>query len=138
MTSRIFVDTGAWIALEVTNDQNHHSAINFFRLQGYLYRWVTTNWVVAETVTWLRRRAGHAAALRFGTRLKSSKQVLVVRVSATHEERAWSIFAHYDDKDFGLVDCTSFAVMESMGIQQAFAFDRHFRQFGFDILPHLG
>ncbi len=135
MTSQLFVDTGAWIALEVSNDQNHQPAMRFFRSQGYLYRWVTTNWVVAETVTWLRRRSSHAAALRFDNRLRSSKRVLIVQVSGSHEERAWDIFARYDDKDFGLVDCTSFAVMESMGIEHAFTFDKHFRQFGFDILP---
>lgn len=138
MTSPLFVDTGAWIALEVSNDQNHRPAVSFFRSEGYLFRWVTTNWVLSETVTWLRRRSNHAAALRFGDRLRSSKQVLLVHVAPPHEERAWEIFARYDDKDFGYVDCTSFAVMESMGIEQAFSFDKHFRQYGFDILPQLG
>ena len=138
MTKQLFVDTGAWIALEVSNDQNHLAATSFLRAQGFLYRWVTTNWVLSETVTWLRRRSTHAAALGFGTRLRNSRQVTVVCVGAAHEDRAWEIFARYDDKDFGYVDCTSFAVMESMGTDQAFSFDKHFRQFGFDILPYLG
>jgi predicted nucleic acid-binding protein len=31
------------------------------------------------------------------------------------------------DQTFSLVDCTSFAVMERHGIEEAFTLDRHFR-----------
>jgi|GEM_PF-2518604 len=33
-----------------------------------------------------------------------------------------------------LVDCSSFQVMRQLGIQRAFAIDRHFREQGFDLL----
>jgi len=133
----LFIDTGAWIALEIANDHSHRAAIQFASQQGRLFQWITTNWVIAETITWLRRRTDHATAVRFGNRVRASQQLRILRVSETQENQAWSIFSRYQDKDFGFVDCTSFAVMESLGIQQAFAFDRHFRQAGYQTLPVL-
>jgi predicted nucleic acid-binding protein len=57
--------------------------------------------------------------------------VTVIRVDPEDERRAEAIIRQYDDKDFSYVDATSFAIMERLGVQHAFAFDRHFVQFGF-------
>ncbi|MCU0727124.1 MAG: hypothetical protein MUE73_15285 [Planctomycetes bacterium] len=38
-----------------------------------------------------------------------------------------AFYAVADRSDFSLVDCTSFAVMERHGIEEAFALDDHFR-----------
>jgi len=40
---------------------------------------------------------------------------------------AWEIFSRFDDKDWSFTDCTSKVIIERLGIQQAFAFDNHFR-----------
>ena len=36
----------------------------------------------------------------------------------------------YQDKEFNYCDAVSFAVMERLDIQEAIAFDEHFRQYG--------
>ena len=36
----------------------------------------------------------------------------------------------FSDKDWSFTDCTSKVVMERLGIQTAFTFDHHFKQFG--------
>ena len=43
---------------------------------------------------------------------------------------AWDALA---DKKY--TDCTSFAVMKEFGITEVFAFDHHFEQMGFILLP---
>ena len=48
--------------------------------------------------------------------------------------RAEDILAHYQDKTFSLTDALSFAVMERLGIQAAFSLDRHFAQFGWEMV----
>ena len=48
--------------------------------------------------------------------------------------RALEIIERYQDKEFSLTDATSFAVMERLGIEAAFAFDADFRQFGLTVL----
>ena len=50
-------------------------------------------------------------------------------------EDAWRLFARQRDKDYDLIDCLSFATMESLGIRDVFGFDRHFTQHGFHLLP---
>jgi predicted nucleic acid-binding protein len=43
---------------------------------------------------------------------------------------AWEVFRRFDDKEWSFTDCTSKVIIERFGVQQAFAFDRHFKQFG--------
>ena len=50
------------------------------------------------------------------------------------EKRAKEIIARYKDKTFSYTDATSFALMERLGLEAAFAFDAHFRQYGFSLL----
>lgn len=50
------------------------------------------------------------------------------QVTPRAEERAVEILLQYADKSFSFFDATSFAVMERLGVRQAFTFDRHFEQ----------
>jgi predicted nucleic acid-binding protein len=132
---RIFVDTAAWIALEVTNDEHYKAATAFRRGPGRAFRWLTTNWVIWETVTWLRHRASHTAAVRFGERVLTSKQLNLILVTSEHEARAWELFKRYHDKEFSFVDCTSFVIMKALHLTTAFTFNGDFDQAGFLTLP---
>ena len=40
----------------------------------------------------------------------------------------------FRDRRFSLADAVSFEVMSRDGLEQAFAFDRHFRRAGFEML----
>ena len=132
---RLFVDSAAWIGLEVINDEHHPAAEAFRQESGRAYQWVTTNWILWEAVTWLSRRAGHASAVRFGERLLVSGKLEIVTVTPRLEMSAWEIFRRYQDKAFGFINCTSFATMRALGVTTAFTFDEHFRQAGFRTLP---
>ncbi len=132
---QLFVDTAAWASLELVNDQGHPMAIAFKEGPGRLYRWVTTNWVIWETVMLLNHRANHAKAVQFYERARRSFSLELVQITAQHEALAWEIYRRYDDKDFSAVDCTSFAVMKAFHMTTAFTLDTHFRQAGFVVLP---
>jgi predicted nucleic acid-binding protein len=94
----------------------------------------TTNFVVAEAHALILRRIGRNVARRFVNELRTGV-LTVVRVSELDEEHAVAIINRNDDKDFSYVDATSFAVMERLGIDEGFSFDRHFRQYGRRMLP---
>ncbi len=46
----LFVDTGAWLALELRNDQHHQDAKAFAQGQGRQYQWLTTKGTSASLV----------------------------------------------------------------------------------------
>jgi len=130
----IFVDTSAWYALLDRNDRNHAHAVRF--AEGSRDLLLTSTYILDETVTLVRKHLGHAIAVRFGDRLWNEEIARLVRVSPEDELRAWTIFARHTDKGFSYTDCTSFALMERLQIDAAFAFDSHFAQYGrFSCLP---
>jgi predicted nucleic acid-binding protein len=128
----VFVDTSAFIALLDPRDDCHVQAVHVEQsLSGRAARLITTNFVLDETYTGLRGKIQHSAILRFRDLVRQSRRLSVIRITEALEDQAWKIFARYGDKDFSFTDCTSFAVMQQLGITTAFAFDEHFEQFGF-------
>ena len=127
----IFVDTGAWFAIAVRNDPDHGEAIQWLRTNRDPL--VTTDYILAETATLLRMRdktmRGHRLASRVATSLLRGEAALLEKVTEEDLEQALVVFRTYRDHLFSFVDCTSFVVMERLGIQSAFAFDRHFVEF---------
>ena len=131
-----FVDTGAFIAVTDRSDQHHQRAVAHFReLLQSRHPILTTNFILDETYTRLKRRLGSDAAITFGIAIKKSDQVELLTVDEEIETRAWEIFKKYRDQDFSYTDCTSFAVMKMKKMKTAFAFDTHFEIFGFHIVP---
>ena len=125
--SLVFVDTGAWYALQDADDRCHQAALYFFDTRPRL---ITSNYVIDETITLTLYRLGHQAALKVGEKLWSGVLARIVRVSESDERAAWDLFKRYSDKTFSFTDCTSFVLMERLRLQQAFTFDDHFVQTG--------
>jgi len=131
---KIFVDTSAWLALNDKNDQYHSEAVS--RLNAVAKQkieLITSEYVADESITIIRYRVSHKAAVVFGDALMNSTIVTVADI--TDEERflAWMLFKKYDDKELSFTDCTSFALMNKMRLRKAFAFDDHFKQIGFEL-----
>jgi len=129
----VFVDTSGWYSLVDSNDPKNTVAVKWFKNNAFPL--ITTNYTFSETLTLIRYRLGHKKAIIFGKKLQDSKSVILHKVSADKEKRAWEIFEKYSDKKFSFLGCISFAVMESLNIKKVFTFDRHFKQIGFNILP---
>lgn len=136
---RLFVDTSAWFALYDKGDGAHGSASRFWKeLRRKSARFVTTEHVFGESITLVRARGGHTAACQLGNFLLTSQIVEIADVPAQTRARAWEVFVKYSDKDFSFTDCTSFVVMRELGLTDAFTFDDHFAQMGFNLRPSRG
>ena|GEM_PF-60772 len=129
---RVFVDTGAWYALQVSDDAWHRTAVATLEaLVAAPHVLLTTNHVIAETYTLLRITCGHAPALRFLESLEETRRLERIFVSQAAEARADRLLRQYADQELSFVDATSFAVMRAERMRHAFAFDRHFATAGF-------
>lgn len=124
-----FVDTSFWVAFRFRRDEHHEEAVALWadRSQPLL----TTNHVVGETWTFLRRRAGHAEAVGFIDNIEASSRVSSVRLDAAGETAAWAWLRRHDERDYSFVDATSFEVMRRERITEALAFDGDFTAAGF-------
>jgi predicted nucleic acid-binding protein len=129
----IFVDTSFWAALMLARDANHPEARALLGSVGN-EPLVTSNHVRGETWTFLRRKAGHQAAVAFLDRQMRSKQLKLVSATAQVEDRAIVWLREHDEREYSFVDATSFALMRSMKIRKALAFDGDFTAAGFDEL----
>ena len=131
----IFLDTGFLFALFVEGDFNHDRVQEVFkeyrgrRLDQLV---VTTNHVVAETVTLLRKRGHPDTRIRHGLAVMVGEQLLagtlgqVHRTTEDEERAALAYLKKHADQDYSFVDCLSFVVMEQLGIREAWAVDRDF------------
>jgi uncharacterized protein len=133
---RVFVDTGAFVALRNRAEQEHAAARR--TLTSLVCERVplfTSNYVVAETYTALLIRVGRDEAIEWGRRFRAGDAIELTRVGEIVEDAAWSILESHADKTWSYVDATSFALMDREGVSEAFAFDRHFAQRGLTLLP---
>lgn len=133
----IFLDTGFLFALFVEGDDDHGRVQEVFegfrgqRLQDLL---LTTNHVVAETVTLLRKRGHPDSRVRHGLAVSVGEQLLagtlgrVHRASVDEEGAALAYLAQHQDQDqdYSFVDCLSFVVMDALRITEALAIDSDF------------
>jgi predicted nucleic acid-binding protein len=133
---RVFVDTGAFVALRNRSEREHEAAreaLSMLVAERALL--LTSNYVFAETYTALLVRVGREEAIRWGRRFRTGEAIEVARVDEQVEEQAWSILESHADKSWSYVDATSFALMERERITEAFAFDHHFAQRGLTLVP---
>ncbi|MCX6030816.1 MAG: PIN domain-containing protein [Chloroflexi bacterium] len=136
--SAIFVDTGPWIAWLDVRDQWRQDAMReMVNLKAQRRSLVTTNWVLAEAYSGLVHRVARGTIARLRAMVEESALIRVVWIDRLIEGQAWRKFLQYDDKDVSMVDCTSFVVMEQLGLSTAFTFDRHFLQVGFQTWAEL-
>jgi predicted nucleic acid-binding protein len=132
----IFVDTGYLIGLEASDDQYHITARDYWRsLSIQMPPLITTSYVFDEVVTFFNSRGRHTKAIDLGTRLLDSSLLQLVHVEEDLFKAGWDYLRKRADKRYSLTDCISFVLMQRLGLTEALAFDSHFVQAGFHILP---
>ena len=132
----IFVDTSAWFAAFVPNDPNHLAAHTWLTQNSE--QLLTTDYVLDELLTLLKMRREFSRAFHIGENLLDESISRLEWISTADVRAAWQVFSRFHDKKWSFTDCVSRVVMDRLGIQCAFAFDDHFRQFGtVNVVPVL-
>jgi uncharacterized protein len=130
----LFADTSGWGHLADSTQSFHSQAAVLYRtarLQGQMV--VTTNYVMVELVALLTSplHIPRPTVVAFIEGLKASVYVEVVHVDAALDAEAWQLLRSRQDKEWTLIDCTSFVIMTRRGILEALTTDHHFEQAGF-------
>jgi len=123
-----FVDTGVWFASVVPIDPRHADVLAWHKANPSTL--ITTDYVIDETLTLLRKRGEKSRAVALGRYFFDLAGVQIHYVTEEDVKRAWQTFAKYGDRDWSFTDCTSRAVIERLHIKRALTFDRHLSEFG--------
>ena len=123
----VFVDTSIFYAAADRSDRSNDRAK---RILGAREPLVTSDQVLAESWLLLRHRLGRPAANAFWEGIRSGA-CSIEPAGPADLEAAWSIGSAFADQDFSIVDLTSFAVMQRLGVLRAATLDARFAVFRF-------
>lgn len=128
----VFVDSGAWIALALSRDPLHSTALEQWELLCSTGAKLSTSIpVVIETFTFLDRNANRDVALAWQQELHRLRDLKVLVCETRDLDQAWQYFRRADFHKLSAVDATSFAIMKRARIHVAYSFDHHFAVAGF-------
>jgi uncharacterized protein len=133
--SRLFVDSWGWLVL--ANDRDPAFPRVAALRRASLKRpggWVTTDYVLDETITRLFLTAPFAAATRFVEAIFAASRTGTLDIERVTPERftqAWKLRLRYSDKPrFSFTDLTSFVVMRELGLRRVITGGAHFTHAG--------
>lgn len=132
----VFLDS-SWFKAVIDEKDDFHTQANLIldRLEKEESILVTSNYVLDETFTLVRVKCGLEKCRKLNEYLRDlGEQLRIERVQTKDERLAWEWFWEPWSK-LSYTDCTSFAVMERLGIKQVATFDEHFIKAGFSFLP---
>jgi len=128
----VFMDSAGFLALWDAGDEHHAQAV---RLQAELTRkhrrFLTSEYIVDETVTLLLLRHSHAAAADFLDTIERSESLRLEWIGPDRFHAAATLFRQHADKEWSFTNCVSFGIMLESRIREAFTTDNHFKQAGF-------
>ncbi len=126
-----FLDTSYFKALLDPKDDFHIKAnviSRNFEEEGVLL--ATTNFILNESLTFLRVRCGLDFAQALREKIALSRLLKIYRITAADEGAAWNWFVN-NWSDLSFTDCVSFAVMKRLSLKRVAAFDQHFERAGY-------
>ena len=127
----VFLDTSFAIALSSVSDKNHLKAVQIAnQLEKNQNRLVTTQAILLEIGNALSKKKYRLAAIQLLESLAADPNVEIIELTNQLYTEAFELFKNRRDKEWGLVDCISFIVMQNRGITDALTADRHFSQAG--------
>ncbi len=116
-------------------DRLHAAATGVYR-ERLAARWdaITHSGVMLEVGNSLSSVRLRDKAAGLHERLAASSRIAVVWLTEELYQAGWQLYAARPDKNWSIVDCISFVLMQERGLTEALTADRHFEQAGFSKL----
>jgi predicted nucleic acid-binding protein len=135
MSHLILADTSALCALIDKGERRHQAVDRFVQERSTEFTLLVSDYVLDETLTWVKKRFGARRAIEFGRKLRASDFCRYLVLTPQDEAATWAIFEKYDDKAWSYTDCSCLAVMQRLHITEALSLDAHFRQMDVQVWP---
>jgi len=129
----IFVDTSVRFARFVPKDPNHERVTTWFAHNAEPL--LTSDYCVDETLTLLSVRERPNLAIEAGQELLNETIAELHFLTAAQFNRAWILYQQRAAAGWSFTDCPSKIVVDDLGLKAAASLDRHFHQFGVDVIP---
>ena len=135
MTRRVLLDTSFLIALENRSDPHHQRAKDLDReLIAQNAMLVLHGGILMEIGDGYARLGRRGKANDLFQRLLNEDRYRIEPFTQRLLDDGMELYLARSDKEWGLTDCVSFAMMRADGISEALTADVHFRQAGFEAL----
>ena len=133
---RLFLDTSALVAMEDLDDANHKRAMEFrekIRSGDTIFRsLMTSNYVVDETLTRLKKKVSARAAFLFYEALQrkmKENNLTLLLINQETFNKAYKIFKNNPiPKSFSFTDAGIVALMKAHKIKTVLTFDEDFKK----------
>lgn len=131
---KVFADSCIFIAMLNPNDQwNERVEKKMDEIENDNIKIITSEYVIMEILN-MFCKYGEAIknnALELIHSLYSDPNFEIKRLSSDGFSKAIDKFKKYKDKNWSIIDCTSFNIMEENKINECLSTDKHFIQAGF-------
>jgi len=131
---RLFVDSGAHLALMIRDDQHHASAVALLESLTDA-RLVTSRFVLAEVLNRAVRQVSARIATTYVRGVLDRPSYSVLPALEGVFDRSMDLLTRYEEHGLSFIDCTSLVSMRDGRIRTLFTFDRAFRKLGFEVVP---
>ena len=128
----VFADTSYYLALLSASDQFHAAAVEQYQHLDRVV--IVTEFVLLELGNSLSRIGWREHFAELISQLRDDRKVKIVAASRPLFQKSSELFASRLDKEWSMVDCSSFVTMDEYGLADALSSDHHFEQAGFTIL----
>ena len=135
----VFVDSGYWVAVINRLDELRERALHIDAELGD-HRKVTSEMVLIEVLNHFSSggESSRRAAVEVIKEFNAAPDIDVIPLTSAQFAQAFDRYGSRLDQSWSLVDCSSFVLMEELGIRDALAHDVDFVQAGFNALLRTG
>jgi hypothetical protein len=136
MMERFFADTSFFVAYHNSRDANYLRARTLVQgFQGHPVLLIATDYIFTEVLTVLLVRSNKDMAIQVGKIMMADPNIEILPITRELFNEAWEVFQGFRDKEWSFTDCTSYVLMRELNIDTGISFDRHFSQFGVQVIP---
>ncbi|HKQ07570.1 MAG TPA: type II toxin-antitoxin system VapC family toxin [Blastocatellia bacterium] len=133
--TELFLDTAYAIALSSPKDEHHEKALLLAeQLEADEAQLLTTRAIILEIGNALSKQRHRQASIELLESLEQDPRVKIIPLTEDLYKRGFELYQSRRDKEWGITDCISFAVMQERGLTDALTTDEHFEQAGLKAL----